>query len=278
MLTAVFALAGSVLWGVGDFFGGLGARKISVLTVLVGSQAVGLTGAAVWVLAAGDPWPGWDDALPAAGAGLAGVLGLGALYRGMALGAMGIVAPISAVSPAVPLLVDIASGDVPSALQWLGIVVAVAGIVVLSREPGAEAGSRLAAGVLLALLAALAFGLFIVGLDAAAEASVGWTVMLARAASSSAVLAVALTARRSVVPPLRVLPLVVGAGLFDTLANAAVAAATTHGSAGIVAVLASVYPVVTIALAALVLGERLDPVRRAAGLVALAGAALVAAG
>ena len=121
------------------FFGGVAARRAHVLTVLVVSQAVGLAGAAIWVLASADPLPAAADLLPALGAGLCGAVGLAALYRGMAVGAMGIVAPISAASPVVPLLVDLGRGVRPAALQWLGIAVVLGGIVLLAREPGGAA-------------------------------------------------------------------------------------------------------------------------------------------
>jgi uncharacterized membrane protein len=91
---AGLALLGAMSWGTGDFFGGLASRRAHVLTVLVVSQAVGLVGVAAWALASGDGPPGIGDVLPAVGAGAAGAAGLAALYRGMAIGAIGIVAPI----------------------------------------------------------------------------------------------------------------------------------------------------------------------------------------
>ena len=116
MEAAVLALLGAASWGTGDFFGGLASRRAHVLTVLVVSQAVGLVGVAAWAIVSGDSPPGIADILPAVGAGVAGAAGLAALYRGMAIGAMGIVAPISAVSPVVPLGVDLVRGDAPAAL------------------------------------------------------------------------------------------------------------------------------------------------------------------
>ena len=276
---AVLALLGAASWGVGDFFGGVAARRAHVLTVLVVSQAVGLVGAAVWAVASRDGLPGAVDLLPAAGAGICGAIGLACLYRGMAVGAMGIVAPISAASPVVPLLVDLGRGVRPAALQWLGIAVVLAGIVLLARDPGGAPGSaRVATGVALALVAALAFGLFVVGLDAAADASVPWAVVAIRTASTSLVLVAALATRVTVRPPARLLPVIVAVGVFDTLANVLVAFAVTRGSAGVVAVLSALYPVTTILLARLVLGERLDGPRRLGAGLALGGAAVVAAG
>jgi len=276
---ALLALLGAASWGTGDFFGGLASRRAHVLTVLVVSQAVGLLGVATWTVVNGDSPPGLGDILPAVGAGAAGALGLAALYRGMAIGAMGIVAPISAVSPVVPLGVDLLRGDAPAALQWGGIVVALAGVVLLAHEPGERAGRPgLAAGVSLALVAALGFGLFIVGIDAASDGGATWAVVVARASSSAVALCAVLIASVPLRPPSGLLPAIVAVGLFDTTANVLVALATTYGSAGIVAVLSALYPLTTILLARAVLSERLDGTQRIGGGLALAGAALVAVG
>jgi drug/metabolite transporter (DMT)-like permease len=277
-MAAVLALGGALCWGVGDFLGGLASRRLAVITVLAVSQAIGLLGLLVWVLVSGEAFPGAGKLLPAAAAGIAGLVGLGALYRGLAIGAMGIVAPISAASPIVPLAVDAAHGDVPGALQWLGIAFVLTGIAVLSREPSSAAERRFAAGAGLAVLAALAFGLFVVGLDAGADESATWAVVAARAASVFVAVVAALVLSTSLRPPRSVLPMLIGVGVFDTSANVFVATATTHGAAGIVAVLSALYPVVTVVLAWLVLGEKLSTAKRTGGVVALAGAALVAAG
>jgi drug/metabolite transporter (DMT)-like permease len=277
-VAAALALAGALCWGVGDFLGGLSSRRLAVITVLAVSQAIGLVGLLVWVVASREAFPGVVELLPAAAAGVAGLAGLGALYRGLAIGAMGIVAPISAASPIVPLAVDASKGDVPGALQWLGIGLVLSGIAILSREPSSDGSRRMAAGAGLAVLAALGFGLFVVGLDAGADESATWAVVAARAASVSVAVGAALVLSTSLRPPRDVLPMLVGVGVFDTGANVFVATATTHGAAGIVAVLSALYPVVTVVLAWLVLGERLNAIKRASGVVALAGAALVAAG
>jgi len=276
-VSALLALGAALAWGTGDFLGGLASRRAHVVTVLLVSQLAGLAGLAAWLALSRDPWPGLHEIAPAAGAGLAGVVGLAALYRGLALGAMAIVAPISAASPVVPLAIDAINGSTPTGLQWVGVGAALAGIVVLSRQPGG-AGRRVAAGTGLALVAACGFGLFVVGLDAAADGSVPWAVTTARATASMLALAVALTARIPVRAPRSLLPVLVAVGVFDAGANALVAAATTLGAAGIVAVLSALYPLTTIVLARLVLGERVDGWRRAGGAIALCGAALVAAG
>lgn len=276
-MAALLALSGAVLWGTGDFLGGLASRRLAVLTVLAVSQAIGLAGVALWVGLASEPFPGLGELAPAAAAGVAGLVGLAALYRGLAVGAMGVVAPISAASPIVPLAVDGARGITPAALQWLGVVLVLAGIATLSWEssPGSR---RVAAGAGLAVVAALGFGFFVVGLDAGSDESAPWAVVAARSASVAIAVAAALLASTSLRPPRRLWPTLVGVGVFDTGANVCVAFATTKGAAGIVAVLSALYPVVTVVLARLLLAERLTLGRRVGGGVAIAGAAFVAAG
>jgi len=277
-MASALALCGALSWGVGDFLGGLASRRLAVLTVLAVSQAIGLLGVVLWVWLASDPFPGFAELAPAAAAGVAGVIGLGALYRGMAVGAMGIVAPISAAAPIVPLTVDATRGSTPGPLQWVGVALVLAGIATLAREPSSLVSQRIAAGAGLAVVAALGFGAFFVGIDAGADESAPWAVVAARSASVAVVVLAAALTSTSLRPPRDALPTLVAVGVFDTGANVAVAAATTRGAAGIVAVLSALYPVVTVVLARVVLQEQLSGSRRAAGVVALAGAALVAVG
>ncbi len=282
MAAAVLALCAAALWGAGDFLGGFASRRIAVLTVLFWSQLMGLGGVVLWVLASGATRPG-AGLLLAVGAGIAGVVGLGCLYRGMAVGAMGIVAPISATSPAIPLGVDLFRGHSPTASQWIGVGLALAGVVLVSREPGGSGGRGIthrpfAAGVGLALLAALGFGLFIVGLGEAAQESAPWATGSARLGSVSALVLAVLWTRTVPRVSKRALPLVLAVGAFDTGANALIALAAARGSIGIVAVLSSLYPITTILLARAILRERLGVARTAGGFIALGGAALIAAG
>jgi len=265
------------MWGVGDFFGGLASRRLSVIPVVVISQAIGLTGLLLWVLVAGDPFPGMLQLLPAAAAGIAVLVGLAAFYRGLAIGAMGIVAPISAVGPIVPLAVDAAHGTTPIALQWTGIALIVLGIATLSWEPAGIGRGRIAAGTGLALIAAATFGLFFVGIDAGADESGAWAVIAARGAAVSVGALAAAVTSTSLRAPQTLLPMLALVGLVDTAANVLVATATTYGSVGIVAVLSALYPLSTIVLARVVLGERLPGRRRAGAALAIVGAALVAA-
>lgn len=276
MAAVVLALCAAALWGTGDFFGGLATRRVSVLTVLFWSQLVGLVGLVAWTSASGSTRPGTGLWLALA-AGVAGVTGLGCLYRGMAVGAMGIVAPISATSPIVPLVVDLLRGRSPTAVQWAGIALALAGIVLVSREPGRIRGP-VAAGVGLALIAALSFGLFIVGLGEAAQESAPWAAATARLGSVTAVVLALAWTRTVPRVSARLLPLIVAVGVFDSGANALIALAARQGSIGIVGVLSALYPITTILLARAILHERLGTTRTVGGLIALGGAALIAAG
>jgi len=247
-----------------------------VLTVLALSQLAGAAAVGVWVLLAGEPFLGAGATAAAVAAGLCGAVGLGALYRGMAIGAMGVVAPISSVAAAIPFAYGITRGERPSPVQVGGAVVALAGLVLVSRAPG---GTRaVSAGVGLALIAALGFGLYFVLLGTGAEESVPWTVLVARLTST----ALALSAVLSVGAPLRagrgLLAPVLAVGLCDTSANVLFALASTRGLLSVVSVLTSLYPAVTVALAALLLRERLGRGQLAGGAAVLAGAALLTAG
>ena len=277
MTAIALALGASLAYGLGDFLGGLKSRALHVATVLALSQLAGLAAILVWLLLSRDAFPGGGAIGWAAGAGIGGAAGLAALYRGLAIGAMGIVAPISAVAAAVPFTVGVAGGERPGALQVAGIAVALAGVALASREPAAQGGGR-AAGVGLALAAAAGFGLYFVCMDRAAEQSVAWAVASARSLSVVLALAAALAIGVSLRPAARHLPAVAAVGLCDVGANVLFALASTRGYLSVVSVLTSLYPVVTVALAALLLHERIARMQRVGVGGALAGAALITAG
>jgi drug/metabolite transporter (DMT)-like permease len=277
-VTAIaLALAASLAWGLGDFLAGVKSRTLRVLTVLAISQALGFAAVLVWLTASGDSAPSGQATLTAVAAGVGVCLGLGALYRGMAVGAMAIVAPVSAVSAVIPFIFGVASGERPGALQVAGIVLALAGVALASREPAERGGGR-AAGVGLALVAALGFGLYFVFLDRAAEESVPWAVATARGTSSAIAVAVAVAVSASLRPSRVHLPALVAVGLCDVAANVLFGLASTRGFLSVVAVLSSLYPIVTVGLAALLLHERIAPAQRVGVAGALAGAALITAG
>jgi drug/metabolite transporter (DMT)-like permease len=272
----VLALSASLCWGAGDFLGGLGARRMSTLTVLAGSSLAGLIAVIVFVAVRGDAPPPAEAIALAAAAGLAGALGLGALYRGMAVGAMSVVAPISSAAAVVPVVVGLVVGESPGPLQLVGMAIVLTGVALASREP-AVGERRLAAGVPLALLAACGFGLYFVLIDPASDDGAAWAVLVARSASTLAAGAVAVV-RRVGLPGARDLPLIAIVGLFDVSANVMLTIALTKGFVGLVAVLSSLYPVVTVLLARAILGERIARAQRVGVAVALGGVAAIAAG
>jgi uncharacterized membrane protein len=281
VLAIALGLSSSLFWGLGDFLGGLQSRRVRVLAVLLVSQASGLAAIAIAIAIARPDVPALVDLWPAAAAGVAGAIALSAFYRALAIGTMSIVAPISATGAGVPVVVGIAGGDRPAALQLAGIVAAVVGVVLASREldePHPEGRVPERTSIALALVAALGFGTFFVGMDAGADASVPWALLANRTASVSAVLLVVGAAR---VPlpgsPRRLAPLVL-VGLLDAGANGLYAWGTTEGLVSVVAVLGSLYPVATVLLARLVLGERVRRVQEVGIVAALAGVALIAAG
>jgi drug/metabolite transporter (DMT)-like permease len=281
VLAVALGLSSSLFWGLGDFLGGLQSRRVRVLAVLLVSQASGLAAIAIGIAIARPEAPPLVDLWPAAAAGLAGAIALSAFYRALAIGTMSIVAPISATGAAVPVAVGIAGGDRPAALQLAGIVAAVVGVVLASREldePHSEGRVPERTSIALALVAALGFGTFFVGMDAGADASVPWALLANRVASVSAVLLV-VGAARVALPgsPRRLAPLVL-VGLLDAGANGLYAWGATEGLVSVVAVLGSLYPVATVLLARLVLGERVRRVQEVGIVAALAGVVLIAAG
>ena len=264
----------------GDFAGGLQARRAPLAAVLLVSQVAGLVGLLVVVAVRGRGPPGFEHLWPALLAGAAGAAAIGAFYHGLAIGTMSIVAPISATGAAIPVVVGVVGGDRPSALQAAGVALAVVGVVLASRELDEEGGrvARTRRSVLLALVAAAGFGTFFAGVGRAARADVFWALVVGRS-TSVAVTGLAVAALR---PPLAVptarLPALATVGILDVSANALYGAAATKGLLSVVAVLGSLYPVVTVLLARAVLGERVRPIQDAGIAAALVGVALIAGG
>jgi drug/metabolite transporter (DMT)-like permease len=276
------ALSSSVLWGLSDFLGGLKSRTLPVPVVLC---AMYLT--SVWVLvfvggARGRAPPPPDAVVASLGAGVLGTLGLSAFYRALAIGTMSIVAPIAATGVALPVLVGIATGDRPGLVRSVGLAAAVVGIVLASREEdgGAFDARQQRQSIVLAILAALGFGSYFVLAEIGADGGVAWALALSRVSAAPLVTGLALLALRrgDRRPRGRDILALCGIGLLDLGANAAYNDATTIGELSTVAVGSSLYPVVTVFMAALVLGERVRGVQRAGVIVALGGVVLIAVG
>ncbi len=279
MAAVLLALAASASWGVSDFLGGLKARSVAVLTVLAVAQPAGLALLAVVLAVHGHAPPGGWWPLWSVLGGLGGLVGIGALYRGLAVGSMGIVAAIASTAPLIPLVVGLARGERPSTLQLAGIAVALVGIALAGLEPGgAGLRGRAAVGAGLALLAAGCFGGSQVGLQSASGADPYWATFVLRAASCTLVAAILAGTRGDRGRIAGVWPVLAVIGLLDSGATELFAVATTKGLFSVVAVLAAMYPVLVAFLARAVLGERLSVVQRGGVLAAIAGAAAISAG
>jgi drug/metabolite transporter (DMT)-like permease len=209
-------------------------------------------------------------------AGLVGLVGLAAIYRAMAIGVVSVVSTIAATGPVVPILVGVALGERPTILQAAGIGLALAGTAMLAfdRRP-TDPGRRLLPGVGLALLAAFAFGLFLVAIRYASRPDPIWGVLATRSGSVAALLVVGLAFRSRVRPPGRDLPTLFAVGLLDVGADVFFAFATTIGLLSLVSILASLYPVATVGLARIVLKERMARLQQAGVVIALAGVLLI---
>ena len=247
------------------------------LSVLAVTQPVGLLLALVFAAFYADSL-GVDKLAIAALAGGAGMGGLAAFYTAMAMGTMSIVAPVAALGVAVPVGVGLARGEDPGAIQLAGLAIAVIGVVVLSYEEDPEHGAVARRSIALAGVSALGFGIFFTGLDLAATDKPGWAVVSARLGGVVAVAAAVIVVRPALRPVVAALPVLVVIGAFDILANALFAIAATIGLLPVVAVGGSTYPAFTIALAHLVLGERLKLPQRLGVALALAGVGLIAGG
>jgi drug/metabolite transporter (DMT)-like permease len=283
-VAALLALLSSALWGTSDFLGGSASRRLPAGTVLGVSQLVALLA----LVPLGAALGGFDldrsYVGPAVLAGVAGVVALGAFYRALATGTMGVVAPIAALGVVVPVGAGLLDGERPGALRLLGIAIAVVGIVLASGpELSGAAGAR---PLVLAGVAALGFGLVLVlvarASDGGSTAVVVMTLMTMRLVSVGLlVLLLVLVARPRgfrLGASRTDLPVLATIGAFDVGANGTYALASQSDLVSVAAVLASLYPVVTVLLARRFDDERLVGVQLWGVVLALAGVVLLAAG
>jgi drug/metabolite transporter (DMT)-like permease len=275
----VLAGLSALMYGAGDFCGGVAARKTPILTVLLFSQAVGLVLATAAALALGQPFPAAGDLAWGALAGVSGAAGLAALYTGIATTVVAVVSPLAAVvGAAIPVLLGVATGDRPSLLAWVGIGLAVPAIAMLAGGQGAAAkGGPLRRAVLLGAVAGLGFGLFFFTISRTSPGSGLWPLVFARISTITLVLAFALVTRRSVRPGGSGLGFVLLSGALDMAANIAFLLASRSGMLTIVAVVTSLYPGPTVLLAVLFFRERMSPWRIAGLVLALVGVACISA-
>jgi drug/metabolite transporter (DMT)-like permease len=278
VLGILLGLASSVSWGISDFLGGVQSRRVPAITVLLVSQPVGLVLALIVAVGfGGDALDGGDIALAVA-AGIAVSAALAAFYRAMAIGSVSVVAMIGALGVLVPVIGGLLQGDEPGALQAVGAVIAISGVVLVAREPGGDWRSANRTSLLLAVFSAFGFGAFFLFLGLGSHPDPAWTIVVARLTSVAMLCLAALVTRPSLAVPRDMYPALLAMGVFDVSANSLFAIATNHGLLSLVGVASSLYSAVTVLLAWFVLGERLDRTRLGGVFIAVAGVGLIAAG
>jgi len=275
LATAVFGLASAASWGAGDFSGGLAARRADLYAVLLVSQTVGAVSLAVLAVARAEPGPspsmlGWGSA-----AGLMGAVGIAALYRALAIGRMGMAAPVTAlVAAALPVLFASFSEGLPSPMQFVGFGLGLSGVWLISRPEGATGRPE---GLGLALLSGIGFGTFFIFIGQVRAPAVFWPLTAAKGVSLLLVLAVARGAGRLRLPKGPLPPLAGLAGVLDAGGNAFFVLAEQAGRLDVASILASLYPAATVFLAHLILGERVSRMQAVGIATALVAIPLIAA-
>ena len=273
-MLSVLALASSLVWGTSDFYAGLASRRHPAVAVVGWTQGLALLVISVVVAVRWDTltwtgWPAWSFA-----AGLTGMSGLVCFYSALSSGTMGVVAPIASLGVVVPVVLGVASGDTPSPWAWVGMLVAIIGVTLASGpELSGDVSPR---PVVLAVCAAVGFGLCLFCLDRGARESTLLTLWGMRLTSVTILVVVALVLRTAGGVTVREAPALLAIGCGDLVANGLFAFASSRGQVSIAAVLGSLYPVVTIIWARLLLDERLKRVQQVGVTLAIGGAALTA--
>jgi drug/metabolite transporter (DMT)-like permease len=269
-------LASALSWGAADFGGGVTTRRAPLLGVALLVQPVGLAAAVVVALLRGEGLPEAGAASLAAVAGLAGVLGLVNLYHGLAVGRMGVVAPVTGLLAALlPVTVGILVDGLPVASVLLGIVLALVAVVLVARAPASD-GAR--SGVQFGVAAGIGLGTLNVLISQVPESQLFGSLAIVKL-SAAAVVGLGIVVRQpSWRVPRGVLAAVVLVGLLDMGGNALFVLAAHAGRLDVAAVLSSLYPVVTVLLAATILRERMAPAHLLGVAVAVIAIALIASG
>ncbi len=272
---AGLSLGTAVVWGAGDFAGGIATKRANVFRVVAGAHACGLLLMLLLVWITGEAVPPRATLLWGAASGITGAVGVAALYRALAIGCMGIVAPVAAVITGVlPVLAGIYTEGMPDRIQLVGFVLALISIWLIARPDGEIDTHR---GLGLAVLAGVLFGLFFIACKQAGHHAVFWPLVAARIASTLLMLLIGIFSAGDRRPLRPALVPIVFSGILDTSANALFIAATQHGRLDVTSVLSSLYPASTVILARIFLKERMSATQNAGIVGALVSVALIAA-
>ena len=279
----LLALGSAALYGAADFLGGLASRQTNTIAIMVTSQGVGLAVLAFLLPLLPAATPSVRDLIWGGAAGLTGGIGVGLLYRALAVGRMAVVAPTTAVCAVmIPVAAGLFFGEQLAPLTMLGIALAIVAIVLVSQqEAAASVAARTGAlppGVGLALASGVAIGLFFLALAETAARAGMWPLLAARAVSVTLFGVMALVGARTLRMAAPVAMVAVAAGVIDLCANALYLLATRYGPLGVVVTLSSLYPASTVILARFALGERLNAWQAAGVACALVAIALIVSG
>ena len=274
-MAVVLALLTALAYGVGDFSGGLAARRAAPLTVTASAHMIGLVGLLVLAALVGAEEVRTADLVLGAGAGACGCLGIVLLYRGLAGGRMAVISPITAVIAAIfPVIGGLVAGERPGPAAMAGIVAALVAITLVSRSGPMGRPDR--ESLLVALGSGLGFGGYFLLISGVQEEAGFWPLAVGRAVSVVLAVSVALARHLPVLVPVAALGLTVAAGALDVTANVTFLLASQQGLLSVVAVIASLYPAGTVLLAMVVEKERLSAIQ-GVGLAAAAGALVLVA-
>jgi drug/metabolite transporter (DMT)-like permease len=269
-------LLAAAAWGCGDFGGGLLARRTALFGVVFVSQLVGLVLALALAVLRGETFPSPTDIGWCIVAGIAGVIGISSLYRGLAVGRMGVVAPVTGVIAAtIPVAAGIVLQGVPPPLVLAGIAMAVVAVVLVSRVSDDSTGPS---GLGLALLSGAAIGAMSVAIAQLGDGHVFGPLTLIRATQALLIVAIVLVSRSAWRVERGLIPAAAGVGVLDMAGNALFILAVQTGALAIAAVLSSLYPVTTVILATAFLGERVTRSHAVGIALAALAIACIAAG
>ena len=273
----VLALGSALTYGTSDFAAGVASRRFDARPVTAAAQTLGLLTALIAVAL----FPGHGPKAAAlewgALSGVGSALGTLSLYHGLSVARMSVVATLAAVVTAVvPAVVGIALGNHLSVAAGVGIATAIPAIGMVSWQPRSRQPEAARAGLLYGLLAGLGFALLFIALDRAGTQAGAWPLAPGQAVSIVGVAPFAYRGLRTAGRPTRTAAgLTLGAGVLSATANLLFLASTRHGELAIVAVLAALYPAITVLLARVLLSERWTALQGAGFLVAAAAIVLV---
>jgi drug/metabolite transporter (DMT)-like permease len=275
----LLALGTALCYGVSNFIGPQISRHLPTMSVIVAGQTVALLVSATVVVAHGGGAPGAAEVAAGLLAGLGNAGGLALFYLAAASGPLSIITPIGATGAAVPVLIGLASGEQLGVLGAAGIVLAMGGVVMAARTVGAseQAAADLRRTVLLSVASAACFGVFLWAIAPASESGVFWGVMLSRISLVGSLVVGALLLRRALRVPAADVPKVALPGVLLFSGTLMYAAATQEGLLSVVSVIATLFPVVTVTLAFVLLHERPSRTQWAGIAAALAGVVLLSA-